>query len=337
LIFGALALKSAPKCNPLSLRCRCPSSNHPICGESGRTHANPCIANCFGDKVKHEGPCTNQCQSSKQQCKYEKFGVGGGKRLKCCDKVEVCFGKTCTESTKNCKWKGGVIKRKKMGHCFWKKKSSNKFQRICCKWQKICKGSCKRGTRMCYTSLKRCKWTGRVITTKLNRKCNHVNTLNGKRRRCCTFKTKCINHDRLTCKSTRAPKCWSTRKCKFTGPFFKEKCQRKCQNLPVGRFGKRRQCCVNCRKCASFKYTATPRKRPDVCENRQKKCHFKGHIVILREHKKCSVKPYGKNKDRKRCCSWKVRCVGKHCKIVHRHCRWVGCIIEFKKKRENVE
>jgi len=122
LIFGALALKSAPKCNPLSLRCRCPSSNHPICGESGRTHANPCIANCFGDKVKHEGPCTNQCQSSKQQCKYEKFGVGGGKRLKCCDKVEVCFGKTCTESTKNCKWKGGVIKRKKNGTLFLEKK-----------------------------------------------------------------------------------------------------------------------------------------------------------------------------------------------------------------------
>jgi len=332
LLILTNALKSAPKCNPLTLRCRCSNIHKTVCGESGKTHANACIANCFNDKIKHEGACTNQCQSSKQTCKYEPFGTG--RRLKCCDKVEVCFGKTCTVSAKNCKWKGAVITEKREGNCFWKKRKSNKYQRICCRWQKICKGSCKKGTRRCYSTLKRCKWTGRLITTKRNRRCSHVNTVNGKRKRCCTFTHKCINFDRLSCKSKRAPRCWANRKCKFVGPFIKKKCSRKCENVPVGRFGKRRKCCINCRRCASFKYTLTPKKRPDVCETKLKKCHWKGHVVVIRKHKKCSVRHFGIYQDRKRCCSWKVRCVGKHCKIVHKRCRWVGCIIKFTRKKE---
>jgi len=40
------------------------------------------------------------------------------------------------------------------------------------------------------------------------------------------------------------------------------------------------------------------------------------------------------NKDRKRCCTWNVKCIGKHCKIVHKRCSWVGCIISFWKKSQ---
>lgn len=333
LLFKTNAVKTAPKCNPLTLRCRCSNVKKAVCGESGKTHSNACIANCFNDKVKHEGPCTNQCQSSKQTCQYDSFGTGSGKRLKCCDNVEICFGKTCTVSSKNCHWKGPVIKEKRHGTCFWKKKSANKYQRICCKWMKVCKGSCNKGSRRCYTTLKRCKWTGREIKTKEHKSCRYVNTENGKRKHCCNFNTKCINFDRLTCKSKRKPKCWAKRTCKFVGPFIKKKCMRKCKNIPVGKFGTRKKCCIKCRKCASFQYTGTPRKRADACETKLKKCFWKGPYVVIRKHRKCSVRPYGRNKDRKRCCSWKVRCIGKHCKVVHRKCSWEGCVISFHKKK----
>jgi len=108
---------------------------------------------------------------------------------------------------------------------------------------------------------------------------------------------------------------------------------RKCKNIPVGKFGTRKKCCIKCRKCASFQYTGTPRKRADACETKLKKCFWKGPYVVIRKHRKCSVRPYGRNKDRKRCCSWKVRCIGKHCKVVHRKCSWEGCVISFHKKK----
>jgi hypothetical protein len=327
LLVTASAIKKAPKCNPLTLRCRCSNVKQIVCGESGKTHTNPCVANCFNDKVKHVGACTNQCKSTKQRCHYQPFGPKGGRRLKCCDDLKVCFGKSCSKSEENCKWKGPVIIKKRKGHCYWKKKNANKFQRICCKWSKICKGSCFKGTRRCYTTLKKCKWTGRVINTKRNRKCSFINLENGKRRRCCVFTKKCINFDKLTCKSKRRPKCWASRKCKYVGPYIKKKCKRSCQNLPVGKFGRRRRCCHSCRTCRTFKFTETPNKAKDVCVKKLNKCYWKGKIVVIRHHKKCAVKPYGRNKDRKRCCSWSVKCVGRHCKVIRRRCRWVGCVI----------
>jgi len=47
---------------------------------------------------------------------------------------------------------------------------------------KVCKGSCNKGSRRCYTTLKRCKWTGREIKTKEHKSCRYVNTENGKRK-----------------------------------------------------------------------------------------------------------------------------------------------------------
>jgi len=114
--------KTAPKCNPLTLKCRCSNVPSIVCGVSGKTHVNPCIANCFGDKVKHVGPCTNQCHNTNKKCAYKSFGHDGGKRLQCCDQVKVCFGKTCTESLKHCIWKGDVLKKKKIRTLFLEKK-----------------------------------------------------------------------------------------------------------------------------------------------------------------------------------------------------------------------
>jgi len=238
----------------------------------------------------------------------------------------VFFRKTCSKSDNNCKWKGDIIKRKRLGHCFWKKKTSNKYQRICCKWSKVCKGSCHKGTRRCYTTLKKCKWTGRVITTKKNTQCEFIHSDHGKRKRCCDYRTKCINYDRLSCKSKRKPKCWATRKCKYVGPFIKRTCSRKCQKVPTGKYGSRKRCCHTCKTCQTFKFTETPKKRPDVCKTKLNKCFWKGNVVVKRHHKKCEIKAFGYNRERKRCCHWIVRCVKKHCKQISKKCKWIGCV-----------
>jgi len=325
--------KTAPKCNPLTLKCRCSNVPNIVCGVSGKTHVNPCIANCFGDKVKHVGPCTNQCHNTNKKCAYKSFGHDGGKRLQCCDQVKVCFGKTCTESLKHCIWKGDVLKKKKYGHCFWKKRKGSHYQRTCCKWSKVCKGHCRKGTRRCYLTAKRCKWTGRTIRTRKNKKCTKVHLEHGTRKRCCVYKRKCINYDRLTCKSKRKPKCWATRKCKYVGAYIKKSCSRKCQTVAVSKFGKRRRCCQKCRTCSSYRRTNTPNLRKDICETRATKCVWKGPVVVTRHHKKCAIKAYGYNKDRKRCCRWSIRCIGKHCKVVHKKCVWKGCVIKTSKKK----
>jgi len=153
-----------------------------------------------------------------------------------------------------------------------------------------------------------------------------------KEKRCCTFHNKCINYDKLTCKSKRKPKCWVNKKCKYYGPYIKRKCTLKCHNIPVGKHGRRKRCCKECTSCHSFRFTETPKKRPDACQKRVTKCIWKGHVYIVRKHHKCSIKPFGLNKERKRCCNWEIKCVGKHCKVVHRRCSWTGCIVSFWKR-----
>jgi len=60
------------------------------------------------------------------------------------------------------------------------------------------------------------------LELKKNKKCTKVHLEHGTRKRCCVYKKKCINYDRLTCKSKRKPKCWATRKCKYVGAYEKK-------------------------------------------------------------------------------------------------------------------
>jgi len=42
-------------------RCNCPTIYQPVCGKSGNTHGNSCLAKCFKDPVSKVGTCSAKC------------------------------------------------------------------------------------------------------------------------------------------------------------------------------------------------------------------------------------------------------------------------------------
>jgi len=118
----------------------------------------------------------------------------------------------------------------------------------------------------------------------------------------------------------------------FQDHLSKENVQENVITFQLVNMEQEKKCCHSCKTCQSYKYTETPKKRPKVCETKENKCFWKGKVVVKRVHRKCAVKIYGLNKERKRCCNWIVRCVGKHCRVAEKKCSWEGCIFTSKKK-----
>jgi len=102
---------------------------------------------------------------------------------------------------------------------------------------------------------------------------------------------------------------------------FQKKVKRNCKWLKIGKYSKRLKCCHTIKRCHS---------KTGRCRVIGKKCKWSSKKISTIPKKACFFKSYGvRNSRRKRCCNWKVYCIGKSCKPVQKQCKWVGFI--FKK------
>jgi len=141
--------------------CGCPQTYKPVCGESGRTHGNLCLANCAGDKLISEGACNYKCKKIVTEklvkvCRNKVFGKNS-MRKQCCSWIKHSNGK---KTNKKCEWIGETVTFKRKSHCKWVIKRRNVKQRQCCKWTEKTIGRFTKKTK------KHCKFVGKELRKK---------------------------------------------------------------------------------------------------------------------------------------------------------------------------
>lgn len=144
--------------------CGCPSTYKPVCGISGRTHGNLCLANCAGDKVLTVGTCSYKCtrQELKNRIRVCRNRLSGQNsyRKQCCTWL-LNKGK---RTDKKCTWVGEETTIRRKSICKWIIKRKNVTQRRCCKWTERIQG------KKIKRSKKVCSYVGREIKKKSYKK-----------------------------------------------------------------------------------------------------------------------------------------------------------------------
>jgi len=277
--------KVVTKCPP---SCRCDPTKNLVCGVSGRTHVNACIAGCFKDKVKHHGPCKVKCdratKTKKTSLKWEQYGKCTRKRS--CKWVHYCKQGVCTEKDKRCQWVGDVKCSKLESQCFWENRSKDRLQEKCCVWTRSCLG------KNCSNSAKKCEWNGNVIITTPVNGCKwKITGQNSRRRYCCQSTEKC--HHKFEGVKSVSKKCEKGKEiCRYVGPTYKKLVTTKCNFETIGPNQKREKCCAIERSCVD-----------DVCTEKpyvKVGCQFKGVVIHTTTTKECKDEKYGQNGLRKK-------------------------------------
>ena len=189
-------------------------------------------------KCKFYGPTITKKVENKCTWKLEK----AGKRKECCTIHQSCEDNKCKVVSKKCK-SGKLILEKKFYHgCVWKK--HGKGRRLYC-----CSNSCRRcqlvkGKKVCKTQHTNCKWVGKTIHTKFERKCSFIKVgKHAKRKKCCVTRKRCEDDK---CKVI-------SKKCSWEGKVIKEKkitwrYYNACRSAPYKR-QRRILCCRYLQKC----------------------------------------------------------------------------------------
>eukprot|EP01080_Neovahlkampfia_damariscottae_P009848 gene9848-2171_t len=289
----------------------------PVCGASGRTHQNHCLAHCYNDKIVKEGRCQPKTpikRSIKRTCSKRRHGAGFG--TYCCAYTQVG-----NKTTRKCSWVGCVTLGRKT-NCYWKKRPSNtrSIRRYCCPYTVQKCGSSIRRVRE-----GRCSWIGKALTSTQHNNCSwkKFGAL-GRRRYCCSKKVTCSGKKKCV---THA------KKCRFVGSIITSKRREVCSFQTRGKHCRQMRCTAYVQRCVSkpgskrcnvkTKKCRTIRKRKTVCRKRfVSRARWVGKKLCKRNRKRfCSYRKYGKVARRKRCCTFYVR----HGKRYGLRCKWVGC------------
>lgn len=311
-LFTFFALSLTQKCPVPQLekgKCKCSTKINFVCGISGRTHNNKCLAQCFNDKVAYEGKCSKKCirtSTQEKKCSFQKFGENGIRKY-CCTNRKVCFGKKCSRSNYQCVFAGKVIRRFPKSNCKWVKQGKKRLQK-CCVWTKRCVG------QICKNLKKKCTFKGLPVTNKKSRKCvmkKSPSCAGGFQKYCCNHRQKCVGSK---CSKPKKGKCF------FTGAVVTQKVKYVCKWVKVGKHGKRRECCANTFICHA-----------DQCSLKKKECKNVGWTFVTKTVKKCATRKFGRGR-RKRCCQWKLNCFNKKCTTTSKSCAWSGAKISIVQK-----
>lgn len=293
-------------------KCKCSTKINYVCGISGRTHNNKCLAKCFNDKVAYEGECSKKClrtSTVEKKCSFVKFGDNGIRKY-CCTNNKVCFGKKCARTNFQCLFSGKVIRKIPKSHCKWIKQGNKRLQK-CCSWLKRCVGE------VCKDLKKTCRFKGLPVTFKNSRRCEWKRSpvcQDGFQKYCCRHRQKCVGGK---CSQEKKGKCY------FSGPVVTKKLKYTCKWTKVGKHGQRRECCANTFKCYA-----------DQCKLQKKECKTVGWTIVKKTVKKCATRRFGRNARRKRCCQWKIQCFNKKCTTLSKSCAWDGpAVLAVAKRR----
>lgn len=190
--------------------CDCPAIYQPVCGTTGLTHGNACLAACFKDKIVKVGACSNCAKPKKKttsKCTYEKYGRNG-KRRRCC--TSIVQGEKVL--SKKCSWVGPATYTKVVYDCTWKAVKGGK-KKYCCSYVKRTTG------KLCHVGKKKCQYKGKLLTTKFENNCRMQDYgKHGKRNYCCKVTRYCKGK---TCKKDE--------KCSYTGPTYSTYVFSKCE------------------------------------------------------------------------------------------------------------
>jgi hypothetical protein len=278
-------------------RCVCPSTYSPVCSVNGRSYANSCFAKCFNDPIKTKGNCPEK-QLKKKECKLLSFGKNG-QRKHCCSWIQ----QGNLQLNKSCKWTGKPKYKYMVNRCSWKAKSKGVHQRYCCSWVRTKKGS------KVVDQPKKCQFVGKEIRKSVKKGCLYKRYGKfGKRKYCCSNKTVCKNKTHCSKKLF----------CGYKGKIHFSKVISACKWIQQGNT-KRRQCCSYL-----FKYTHPFNKA--TSKKTILKCKFVGTTVLKVAKKNCTMRVYGKNSKRRKCCQWQKVCNHSTCYMKNVNCRWVGCV-----------
>lgn len=296
--------RRARKCPNL---CGCKRNYEPVCGASGRTHRNECLAKCHKDQVTKKGHCEPRCVASKdvvlkRSCRFAPFGKNGVRQICCKYQYNK---KTKKASNHKCQWVGAVSKTIKKFVCVWKKRNGKGKQRFCCSFTRTITG------RKFKDSKKSCKYIGHVISSKKINGCSWKQFGKyGRRKYCCTELQTCLSKK---CKT-------HTRTCSYKGPIYVSRLSEKCAWQQKNSHCRQVRCCEKRDRCI------IKAKGNRKCQTKNGKCRWVGKKFCRKAKTVCQWRRVGKNGRRRRCCRFHV--VGG--KKVNVKCKWTGCVAKRK-------
>lgn len=296
----------AKKCPNL---CGCEPTYEPVCGQSGRTHRNECLAKCHKDEVVKKGHCEPKCKGNpkdvvnKKSCRFAPYGKNGVRKICCTYKYNKLTKKVYGHK---CIWVGKITKTVMKLECVWRKRLGKGKQRFCCSFIRKIQG------KKVQDGKKTCKYIGHVISNKKINGCSWKQFGKyGRRKYCCTEHQTCLSKN---CKT-------HSRTCSYTGPIFVTRLTEKCS------WHQRNSHCRQVRCCEKRDRCIVKSKKDRKCQHKDGKCRWIGKKFCRKAKTVCQWRRVGKTGRRRRCCNFHV--VGG--KKVNVRCRWTGCVIKNKK------